>query len=70
MLGNEEQFVAFEKFPWFRDASIAELCSVERPSTEHLYWPLLDIDLSVESIENPEKFPLISRATKPETVGI
>jgi hypothetical protein len=27
---------------------------------EHLYWPDLDIDLSVESIEHPERFPLVS----------
>jgi hypothetical protein len=24
-------------------------------------WPDLDIDLAVESIRNPEKFPLVSR---------
>jgi len=71
LLGNEELFVAFEYFPWFRDASIAELSSVERPSAEHLYWPLLDVDLSVESIEHPERFPLISnKVTRPETVRI
>ena len=25
-------------------------------------WPNLDIDLAVESIRNPEKFPLVSRS--------
>jgi hypothetical protein len=28
---------------------------------DHLYWPDLDIDLSLESIRHPENFPLISR---------
>lgn len=27
---------------------------------DFLYWPDLDIDLTVESIEHPEKFPLIA----------
>jgi len=31
---------------------------LERPSPDHLYWPELDVDLSVRSIEHPEEFPL------------
>ena len=61
-LGDEDLFVPFAEFPWFRDASIAEITKVERPSADHLYWPALDIDLAIESIRHPEKFPLISRA--------
>ena len=33
-----------------------------RPTADHLYWPELDIDLSVGSIRNPEKFPLLSKS--------
>ena len=64
LLGNQERFVSFEHFPWFRDASIREITSVEWPSPQHLYWPDLDIDLSVESIDHPERFPLMSNATR------
>jgi hypothetical protein len=35
---------------------------VELPSPHHLYWPLLDVDLAVESLDHPERFPLVSRA--------
>ena len=31
-------------------------------SAQHLYWPDLDIDLAVESIDHPEQFPLVSKA--------
>src|SRR3546814_7518272 len=31
------------------------------PSPQHLYWPDLDIDLAVDSIRHPERFPLVSR---------
>ena len=60
LLGERELFVPFEEFPWFRDASVADLCNVELPQEHHLYWPSLDVDLAVASIEHPEKFPLIA----------
>jgi hypothetical protein len=63
MLGTEELFVPFAQFPWFKDAPIARLTNVERPQQHHLYWPDLDIDLAVESIRHPEKFPLVSRVS-------
>lgn len=61
LLGAEELFVPFEEFLWFRDASVAKICDVQRPSPQHLYWPQLDVDLAVESVRNPAKFPLLSR---------
>ena len=57
-LADRELFVPFSEFPWFREASVAQLIAVEWPSQDHLYWPQLDIDLSVRSIETPEAFPL------------
>ncbi len=62
LLEREELFLAFEHFPWFRDAAIGKVMHVEQPSAQHLYWPELDIDLAVESIRRPERFPLVSRA--------
>ena len=62
LLGDEELFVPFADFPWFRDAPIGKLTDVELPSPDHLYWPALDIDLAVASIRHPEQFPLVSRA--------
>jgi hypothetical protein len=61
LMGAEELFLPFLQFPWFQDAPIGKVLHVEQPSAEHLYWPELDIDLTVESIRHPEKFPLVSR---------
>ncbi len=58
---ESELFVPFLDFPWFRKASIDQLFCVERPLPHHLYWPELDIDLHIDSIRNPEKFPLLSK---------
>lgn len=61
LLRDRELFLPFEEFPWFRDASIGAVLKVERPHPHHLHWPDLDIDLAVESIEHPERYPLKSR---------
>lgn len=62
MVENEELAVPFQDFPWFKGATIEQLLEIEHPTKDHLYWPLLDIDLSVVSIKTPEAFPLISQA--------
>jgi hypothetical protein len=62
LLGDEELVVPFSEFPWFKKATIEQLAEVRRPTQDHLYWPLLDVDLSVESIRKPVRFPLISRS--------
>ena len=62
-LQERELFVPFNEFPWFRNAKIDSVLNVEMPHSRHLYWPDLDIDLDVESIEHPERFPLVSKAT-------
>jgi len=64
-VGERELFLPFENFPWFRDATIAAISNVLQPIPHHLYWPDLDIDLAVESIEHPERFPLVSRPGTP-----
>ncbi|HXH83095.1 MAG TPA: DUF2442 domain-containing protein [Candidatus Tectomicrobia bacterium] len=68
LVEGRERFVSFDDFPWFRDATIAELIHVVLPSPHHLYWPDLDIDLAVESLDHPDRFPLGSRLRPPKRV--
>jgi hypothetical protein len=65
-VGERELFVSFQQFPWFREAPIRAITNVRLPSPRHLYWPDLDVDLAVESIDHPEKYPLISQAQPDE----
>ncbi len=64
LMEDRERFVSFKEFPWFRDATIAELTNVELPTPHHLYWPDIDIDLAVDSLDHPERYPLFS-STRP-----
>jgi hypothetical protein len=64
LLGDEELHLPFEHFPWFKTATIEQISEFEWPSEKRLYWPMLDIDLSVDSIRHPENFPLMSKFKK------
>ena len=59
LTGGKELFLGFDEFPWFKDAPVGKILNVEELSPGHFYWPDLDIDLGIESIENPERFPLV-----------
>ena len=58
---GKEYFLAHEDFPWFKESKLADVLNVELYSEGHIYWPALDVDLSVEIIENPSRYPLKSK---------
>ncbi len=62
LLDDRELFLPFEEFPWFQSAAVKAILEVQRPQRNHLYWPQLDVDLTLDSIEHPERYPLTSRA--------
>jgi hypothetical protein len=61
LVGGREYFLAFADFPWFRGATLQQLFAIELSHGSHLYWPELDVDLDLERIQHPEKFPLVSK---------
>ena len=58
---GRELFMAYDDFPWFKDAPVGKILRVEEPVPNHYHWPELDVDLTLEIIEHPERFPLKSR---------
>ena len=61
LINQEELFLSFESFPWFRQAKISEITDFKMLSKEHLYWPELDVDLTINIIRNPEKYKLVAK---------
>jgi len=55
---DHEFFMAYEHFPWFKDAPVGKILNIQEPSHGHFYWPDLDVDLTTEMIEHPERFPI------------
>jgi hypothetical protein len=44
-----------------RRSAVEAILHVQRPGPTHLHWPELDVDLSLDTIEHPERYPLRSR---------
>lgn len=61
LASGKEHFMSYEDFPWFNDQSVKSILNVEEQSPGHFYWPDIDVDLSEEIIEHPDKFPLKSK---------
>jgi len=55
---GKEYFLPFNNYPWFKNAKINDIYDVELLHEHHLHWPALDVDLELESLETPEKYPL------------
>jgi hypothetical protein len=55
---DKELFLSYEEFPWFKDQPVKSIINVTEQGKEHFYWPDIDVDLTAESIEHPERFPL------------
>ncbi len=55
---GKELFMSYNDFPWFKDQSVKSIINVEEQSPGHFYWPDIDVDLTREMIDHPDRFPL------------
>ncbi|HNS33326.1 MAG TPA: DUF2442 domain-containing protein [bacterium] len=53
--------MSFDDYPCFKDQPVKSIHNVELWHGFHLYWPYLDVDLEIDNLENPEKYPLKSK---------
>ena len=60
---NQELFIPYSEFPWFKDQPVKVITNVEECSSGHFYWPDIDVDLTKEIIEHPERFPHKAKST-------
>lgn len=67
LTAEEELFLSFDEFPWFKEALVSAILHVECPQPGHFYWPDMDIDLALESIRHPERYPLVSTINGAQT---
>ena len=58
-VNDTEFFLPFEEYPWFIDAKVGDIMDVEIYHDHHLRWEKLDIDLELESLQDPSKYPLV-----------
>jgi hypothetical protein len=58
LIDDREYFVPFADYPAFQTASVKQIYGIERSASDQLYWPALDVDIDLRSLEYPEAFPL------------
>ena len=58
LAAGREYFVPFADYPDFLQATICQLYQLEQLSPNQVYWPDLDIDIDLNALEEPERFPL------------
>ncbi len=58
LAGGTELFIGFKEFPFFDGASIKDIADVESDSYGNLHWRKLDVDIEIDSLMNPENYPL------------
>ena len=61
LVQDTEYFLPYDDFPWFRQATVGQILNVRLLRQDHLHWPELDVDLCIDSLSEPDKFPLIYR---------
>ena len=61
LVGEREYFLDFDAYPWFAKGSIADVTKVQLLHGRHLLWPALDVDIELESLAYPDRYPLVYR---------
>lgn len=66
---GEEYFLSYEDYPYFKDQTLKSIQNVQLLHGFHLHWPELDVDLEIDNLKNPQKYPLKYRILKPHPAG-
>jgi len=55
---EKEYFLGYKDYPYFKNHTLSSIQNVQLLHDYHLYWPELDVDLEIDNLENPGKYPL------------
>lgn len=61
LVDDGEYFVPFDDYPAFQKATVVQIYTMQQLSPTQFYWPELDIDIELEALEHPERYPLTFR---------
>lgn len=60
-VNDKEYFLSYKDYPYFKDQTLSSIQNIQLLHGYHLYWPVLDVDLEIDNLENPERYPLKSK---------
>jgi len=56
---GQDYFLSYNRIPWMQDAPIRSVLNVQMSGPEAIEWPDLDVDLEIDSLRHPERYPLV-----------
>jgi hypothetical protein len=56
---GKDYFLSFNRLPWFKDAKVSDIMNVRNVGTMGIRWDSMDVDLELDSLIHPVKYPLI-----------
>ncbi len=67
VLGND-YFLSYNRVPWLKDARISDVLNVRMSGRSAIEWETLGVDLEIESLKHPERYPLIMKRSPLDTI--
>lgn len=56
---GQDSFVSYNRVPKLRDARVSSALNVRMAGPNAIEWPELDVDLEIESLKHPERYPSV-----------
>ena len=66
---GQDYFVSYNRVPWLRDARVGSVLNVQMCGRYAIEGPELDIDLEIDSLRHPERYPLVMKRNMLDVVG-
>lgn len=66
---GQDYFLSYNRIPWMRDAAIRSVLNVQMCGPDAIEWPDLDVDLEIDSLRYPERYPLVIKRNALDFVG-
>ena len=64
LVEGKEYFLSHEEFPYFRKQPPRAVRNLRLLHGVHLHWPDLDVDLEMDNLEHPERYPLKAKTIR------
>lgn len=69
VLGND-YFLSYNRVPWMKDAPVRDVLNVQMEGQYAINRSNLDVDLEIDSLKHPERYPLVMKRNKLDNVSV
>jgi hypothetical protein len=67
-VSDNDYYLSYSRLPWFRNAKISDIFNVEMMGNDAIRWNTLDVDLEIDSLKYPERYPLVMKRKVEEVI--